>query len=84
VGILRASITVYYDPRDHNLKKLLKELSGNKESRFGGRSMSEIARIILAERLDSLDKRRRSNSGNSSKISPAVEGAHGKRRGHSS
>jgi len=44
-------LTIYYNPEEKDLKDMIKQLASKEGSRFYGRSISAIARIILEEGL---------------------------------
>lgn len=46
------SISIYYDSEETDLIAMIKKLQTAEETRFEGRSVSEIARMILREGLE--------------------------------
>lgn len=45
-------IAIYYDSDEVDLKGMIQQLAERQGSRFGGRSVSAIARMLLTEALE--------------------------------
>ena len=47
----RESLVIYYDPKQIDLKGMIKQLANKQGTRFENRSMSDIAGMLLRESL---------------------------------